>query len=195
MTESISPNERNEQTLGMSELSQAQIEITLLQSLLEETEQRYEAMFAVSPSRARLIGRSVILLSDMLADAMNDIDGDTGVRRNELVNKQPATTSPYVRPTNNNELSWQQDASCQEVDPDIFFSDSEEIQYGAKTICSGCPVLYQCLEYSFVNKEEYGIWGGLSKDERKKILRRQFREARQNQKLLKNSHIETKDTP
>ena len=39
----------------------------------------------------------------------------------------------------------------------------------AKKICAGCDVKAQCLEYALANDERFGIWGGLSERERRKL--------------------------
>ena len=41
----------------------------------------------------------------------------------------------------------------------------------AKSICAACPVRQRCLEYAIAADERYGIWGGLTKDERRTVRR------------------------
>ena len=41
----------------------------------------------------------------------------------------------------------------------------------AKSICAACPVRQRCLEYAIAADERYGIWGGLTKDERRMLRR------------------------
>lgn len=58
--------------------------------------------------------------------------------------------------------------------PDLFFqelkgSDAIHNQRLAKELCSGCPIIVQCLDYAMKQNEEYGIWGGLSPYERKQL--------------------------
>lgn len=36
----------------------------------------------------------------------------------------------------------------------------------AKTVCRGCTVWQQCLAYSVARDDKYGIWGGLTPQER-----------------------------
>ena len=67
------------------------------------------------------------------------------------------------------ELWWQVDASCQDQDPDLFFPNRGASTRKAKQICSECTVQEHCLEYAIVNAEKFGIWGGLSERERRKI--------------------------
>jgi hypothetical protein len=46
---------------------------------------------------------------------------------------------------------------------------------GKKT-CAGCPVRLDCLSHAVEEKERYGLWGGLSPLERRRIDRRQRRQ-------------------
>jgi WhiB family redox-sensing transcriptional regulator len=72
---------------------------------------------------------------------------------------------------NPRELDWQSQGLCRETDPDAFFPDPRDRAYAAKAICGGCPVRGKCLKYSFDNNEPYGVWGGVSPDERKHFKR------------------------
>ncbi len=38
-------------------------------------------------------------------------------------------------------------------------------------MCRGCVVREDCLEYALANGEKFGIWGGLSERERRRIRR------------------------
>ena len=67
------------------------------------------------------------------------------------------------------ELWWQEDANCKNEDPDLFFPNRGASTKKAKEICYACQVKEYCLEYSIVNAEKFGIWGGLSERERRKI--------------------------
>lgn len=70
------------------------------------------------------------------------------------------------------DLSWQDDAHCTQVDPEQFFpSQGTRTTVAAKKVCSGCPVITQCLEYSLAANEHYGVWGGLSEMDRRKLKR------------------------
>ncbi len=67
------------------------------------------------------------------------------------------------------ELWWQVDANCIGEDPDLFFPDRGASTRKAKELCNSCKAQEHCLEYSIVNNEKFGIWGGLSERERRKI--------------------------
>lgn len=54
---------------------------------------------------------------------------------------------------------------------DVFFLDTGRSSAPAKTMCKGCVVTQQCLGYALQNGIKYGIWGGLTERERRKLLR------------------------
>jgi WhiB family redox-sensing transcriptional regulator len=68
--------------------------------------------------------------------------------------------------------SWQERALCAETDPEAFFPEKGGSTREAKKICTGCEVKAQCLEYALANDERFGIWGGLSERERRRLRRR-----------------------
>src|SRR5579875_2332466 len=74
--------------------------------------------------------------------------------------------------------SWQAQANCMGVDPDLFFPERGASTREAKEVCRGCVVREDCLEYALANGEKFGIWGGLSERERRKIRRRRALEHR-----------------
>lgn len=69
---------------------------------------------------------------------------------------------------------WMGQARCREVDPDLWFPDKGESDKSqrAKEICGRCPVQRQCLQYALDNTECWGVWGGLSYDDRKDLKRK-----------------------
>lgn len=70
--------------------------------------------------------------------------------------------------------SWQDEANCLGVDPDLFFPGQGGSTREAKEVCRGCPVRLQCLEFAIDNGEKFGIWGGLSERERRKLRRQRI---------------------
>ncbi|MCR8670415.1 WhiB family transcriptional regulator [Agrococcus sp. HG114] len=66
-------------------------------------------------------------------------------------------------------LAWQADALCAETDPEAFFPEKGGSTRDAKRICESCEVRAECLEYALQNDERFGIWGGLSERERRKL--------------------------
>ncbi|WP_417562212.1 WhiB family transcriptional regulator [Microbacterium sp.] len=81
---------------------------------------------------------------------------------------------PGVRPPaeEDNPLAWQADALCAQTDPEAFFPEKGGSTRDAKRVCASCEVRAQCLEYALQNDERFGIWGGLSERERRKLKRR-----------------------
>ncbi|PAY23616.1 WhiB family transcriptional regulator [Dietzia natronolimnaea] len=69
------------------------------------------------------------------------------------------------------EESWQERALCSQTDPEAFFPEKGGSTREAKKICTGCEVKAECLEYALANDERFGIWGGLSERERRRIKR------------------------
>ena len=70
------------------------------------------------------------------------------------------------------ELSWQERALCAQMDPEAFFPEKGGSAREAKKVCVGCEVRQECLEYALSNDERFGIWGGLSERERRKLKKR-----------------------
>ena len=70
------------------------------------------------------------------------------------------------------EDDWQNRALCAETDPEAFFPEKGGSTREAKRICTGCEVRAQCLEYALAHDERFGIWGGLSERERRRLKRR-----------------------
>jgi WhiB family transcriptional regulator, redox-sensing transcriptional regulator len=68
--------------------------------------------------------------------------------------------------------SWQERALCAETDPEAFFPEKGGSTREAKKICTGCEVRAECLEYALTMDERFGIWGGLSERERRRLRRR-----------------------
>jgi WhiB family redox-sensing transcriptional regulator len=66
---------------------------------------------------------------------------------------------------------WQTRANCMGVDPDLFFPERGASTREAKEVCRGCVVREDCLEYALANGEKFGIWGGLSERERRRLRR------------------------
>jgi WhiB family redox-sensing transcriptional regulator len=72
--------------------------------------------------------------------------------------------------------SWRDRALCRETDPELFFpigttGHAVGTIEQAKSICSGCQVVGECLDYALATNQDSGIWGGLSEDERRDIRR------------------------
>lgn len=74
---------------------------------------------------------------------------------------------------------WQDHASCREADPLLFFHPQNERgssrirrDRAAKMVCAACPVRMECADYAVRAREPYGVWGGLSEEDRERIYAR-----------------------
>lgn len=69
--------------------------------------------------------------------------------------------------------SWQDRALCAQVDPELFFPEKHETALAklAKRVCRACPVRQECLDDALDRGEEFGVWGGLSSQERRRLKR------------------------
>ncbi|ONM46519.1 WhiB family transcriptional regulator [Nocardia donostiensis] len=74
---------------------------------------------------------------------------------------------------------WQLRGSCRGLESAVFFHPDGERGRAraarvrrAKEICGGCPVLAQCRSYALSVSEPYGVWGGMSEDERRSVVQR-----------------------
>ena len=81
--------------------------------------------------------------------------------RPELDAVAPATTDDQ----------WQERALCAQTDPEAFFPEKGGSTREAKRICQGCEVRDACLDYALAHDERFGIWGGLSERERRRLKR------------------------
>lgn len=59
--------------------------------------------------------------------------------------------------------------SCRGLNPSIFFPDRGESLKPAKAVCGDCIVRDECLEYALNHGERFGIWGGASERERRRL--------------------------
>lgn len=73
---------------------------------------------------------------------------------------------------------WQARGSCRTVDPTLFFHPQNERGLSrlrrdrqAKAVCAPCPVRLECADYAIRAREPYGVWGGLTEEDREAIYR------------------------
>lgn len=72
---------------------------------------------------------------------------------------------------------WQYDGACLGMDSSLFFhpegergSSRRRRDEGAKLICGTCPVIEQCRAHALRTREPYGVWGGMTEEERREWL-------------------------
>lgn len=88
---------------------------------------------------------------------------------------------------------WRQLGSCTKTNPEIFFPEVGEKSAIAKSICQRtCTVLEECLKYALDKDEKFGIWGGMSTRERKRLKREQLEAAERAQLEATEREQETK---
>jgi WhiB family redox-sensing transcriptional regulator len=59
---------------------------------------------------------------------------------------------------------------CAETDPEIFYPPKGGSTTQAKQLCFACPERLACLEYALTHGERFGIWGGMTGRERRRLL-------------------------
>ncbi len=74
---------------------------------------------------------------------------------------------------------WQLRGACRGSNPELFFHPEGERGASrrnrdatAKAICLRCPVIAQCAAHALAVREPYGVWGGLTEDEREELYAR-----------------------
>ena len=72
---------------------------------------------------------------------------------------------------------WTTAALCAQVDPDLFYPESGAPNRDAKRVCGGCEVRAQCLAYALAHRERFGVWGGTTERERRRMRRPVVRQA------------------
>ncbi len=73
---------------------------------------------------------------------------------------------PLDRPDS---MAWQAEALCSQTDPEAFFPEKGGSTREAKRVCTACQVRVECLEYALAHDERFGIWGGMSERERRRL--------------------------
>ena len=86
--------------------------------------------------------------------------------------KVRAVRELYLLEEETAELGWQERALCAQTDPEAFFPEKGGSTREAKRVCLTCDVRNECLEYALGHDERFGIWGGLSERERRKLKKR-----------------------
>lgn len=72
---------------------------------------------------------------------------------------------------------WQVDGACRTTGDELFFHPDgergrrrERREAAALRVCATCPVLAQCRDHALAVREPYGVWGGMTEDEREAVL-------------------------
>lgn len=78
----------------------------------------------------------------------------------------------FGTPDDDGQMGWQERALCAQTDPEAFIPEKGGSTREAKKVCTSCEVRAECLQYALEHDERFGIWGGLSERERRKLKRR-----------------------
>jgi WhiB family redox-sensing transcriptional regulator len=76
-----------------------------------------------------------------------------------------------VSPDEGKEPDWRDAALCAQTDPESFFPEKGGSVREPKRVCRACGVRAECLEYALETGQQFGIWGGLSERERRRLKR------------------------
>ena len=78
------------------------------------------------------------------------------------------------------DADWRLRGACRDHNPDLFFpsEDAEDAQAElarvqeatAKAVCRSCPVAGVCLSTALTRRWPFGVWGGLSAEDRKAVI-------------------------
>jgi len=73
-------------------------------------------------------------------------------------------------------MTWQDQAACRDEHPELFFpvgttGPARRQIAKAKSVCHRCPVTGTCLAWALDTGQRFGVWGGLSEDERQELQR------------------------
>ena len=68
--------------------------------------------------------------------------------------------------------SWQDEAACKNSPTDWFYPEGAEVVPEALALCENCPVMDECRDHGVIY-EEWGIWGGLTASQRRRV-RKEF---------------------
>jgi WhiB family redox-sensing transcriptional regulator len=67
------------------------------------------------------------------------------------------------------DIRWQESGLCRQVDADVWFPADGASANPAKRICMACEVRQNCLDEALANNERFGVWGGASERERRRM--------------------------
>lgn len=112
-------------------------------------------------------------------DEAGPVMGESGVGETASVGMENGPVSPVAAQLSSilgydphdGQLAWQELALCAQTDPEAFFPEKGGSTREAKAVCKNCEVREECLDYALRHNERFGIWGGLSERERRKLMK------------------------
>lgn len=66
-------------------------------------------------------------------------------------------------------VDWMASAQCRDLGPQVMHPTDGHGVIDAKRVCAACPVKEPCLEYALATRQEYGVWGGTSERQRRRM--------------------------
>jgi len=100
------------------------------------------------------------------------------LRPANLSHDQESEAVRRLPPATTDEWDWQLQAACRGMDGEWFFPPDREQAKArssriskAKAVCAHCPALIPCRDFALDNGEPFGVWGGLSEDDRERVTR------------------------
>jgi WhiB family redox-sensing transcriptional regulator len=108
-----------------------------------------DAFLAEAAERAELIAKAELLTAEQAARKLG--------------------AGAIVLPIEEEDLSWKDRGLCAQTDPEAFFPEKGGSTREAKRVCTDCTVRIECLNYALDKDERFGIWGGLSERERRRL--------------------------
>jgi WhiB family redox-sensing transcriptional regulator len=87
-----------------------------------------------------------------------------GHNPHEVIAVEWSGDAPLIKPE-----PWMAEGLCGQTDPEMFFPEKGGSTKNAKKVCQACPVRAECLDYALAGDQRFGIWGGLSERERRRL--------------------------
>ena len=91
--------------------------------------------------------------------------------------QDPETNNKKLPPATTDVWDWQLEAACRGMEDTWFFPPDREQAKArtsrisrAKAVCAHCPALIPCRDFALDHGEVFGVWGGLSEDDREKVV-------------------------
>jgi WhiB family redox-sensing transcriptional regulator len=131
-------------------------------------------------------------ITQKMVDTQLEIDTSTPSRKyiydffGSIKGLNEALLKPVIVPTDAEsqgskviDLAWIKYGLCAQTDPEAFFPDNSRVGRNAKKVCQGCEVKEKCLKYALDTNQRFGVWGGLSEGQLKKLRRERKAEVAQ----------------
>lgn len=131
-----------------------------------ELAERVRTSDATVQSLAKEYGVSASTMVNRFVNSGFSTSGETrrDVAKRELREYLSRVARTYTEP-------WMEEGICTQTDPEVFFPERGASAADAKRICGGCPVREKCLEYGLRVRDRYGVYGGLSERERRRLIK------------------------